>query len=162
MDRLEERISDAISLSAQADIQQEADCRRESEMVASAPKPHYSFGGKVIRVHDGDTLIVQGADTWPEWWQVVAIRLLGIDAPELHDKRKELADLADKARLALSGLLPLGSRVTFNQVHPDKYGGRLLAVPFFAGVNCCEELLKLGLARPYDGHGPKPWGTVKQ
>lgn len=155
---LNERITVALSLSRQADCQQEADVNRGGK--ASVSAPHHeggSFAGTVLRIHDGDTLIVQGPSEWPEWWRVIAVRLLGIDAPELHDHRPELAAKALESSLALAGMVQASGLVLFNDVKPDKYGGRILGVPIVSGKNCCEEMLALGLARVYEGRGPKPW-----
>jgi micrococcal nuclease len=163
MNQLDERIAAALEWSAHADIQQEADCRRDSSSrLVAAKAQRYSFVGKILRVHDGDTIAVQGEKDWPQWWQVIADRLLGIDTPELKDKRPEIRLIAEQARIALTKLTPVGSDVFFDQVSPDKYGNRLLGVPIVNGVDCCKELLRLGLAKPYSGRGVKPWGAVTQ
>lgn len=155
---LNERITVALALSRQADRQQEADVNRSGKASASAPRHKGgSFAATVLRVIDGDTLIVQGPAEWPEWWRVIAVRLLGIDAPELHDHRPELAAKAQEAEKALAGMVQASGLVLINDVRPDKYGGRLLGTPIVSGKNCCEEMLALGLARVYEGRGLKPW-----
>jgi endonuclease YncB( thermonuclease family) len=58
-------------------------------LLAAAPAPAITLTGRVIGVHDGDTITVLDGDQRPE-----KIRLAGIDAPELgqpHGKRSKLA-----------------------------------------------------------------------
>lgn len=66
--------------------------------------------GKVVSVHDGDTITVL-LDTKAS----VKVRLWGIDAPELKQ------DYGNKAREALSDLLA-GKRVDFDAKQKDRYG----------------------------------------
>lgn len=152
-------IDDAIEMSEIAEAQAVAAGPPEERMAAKPlPPADQKFTGRVLRVHDGDTLVVLGPATWPVWWRTVAVRLFGIDAPEMHDTRPEIKALADKAHAMLASLLPVGSSIDIHSVTPDKYGGRVLGIPLEPnGADACQAMLAAGLARPYAGVGPKPW-----
>lgn len=98
---------------------------------------------------DGDTAKVTVA---------VSYRIRGIDAPEVSGCSKEKGL---QARAELQALLSSGDV----EIHPvmrddgeydlDKYGRRL-AVIFAGGKNVAEVLIEKGLAKLYDGKGPRP------
>lgn len=115
--------------------------------------------GVVVSVHDGDTLRVRVAcEGCPNLFRTWGVRLLGVDAPELRDKRPEFRALAIEARKVLAALCPVGAAVTLHDIAKDKYGGRLLArVECPCNGDVAEVLKGLGLAREYWGRGPKPW-----
>lgn len=115
--------------------------------------------GVVLAVRDGDTLRVRlDCPACPKLLQTWGIRLLGVDAPELKDKRPEYAELARQARGALGELCPAGAAVALRGVKWDKFGGRMLAwVSCGGGPDAAETLKGLGLARVYWGKGKKPW-----
>ena len=77
--------------------------------------------GVVVRVCDGDTLVVD----IPEYPDVIGksirVRLLGVDAPELRDPDPALRQAAQAARRAMEALLPPGTAVTLTRIRRDKY-----------------------------------------
>ncbi len=120
--------------------------------------PAEDLTGVVVRVIDGDTLKVRlDCPACPQLLRVWGVRVLGIDAPELRDKRPDRAFLAREARGVLTDLCPAGSAVQLRGVKWDKYGGRMLAGVECGGQDVAEVLKGHGLAREYWGRGPKPW-----
>lgn len=115
--------------------------------------------GVVLRVLDGDTLRVRiDCPCCPPLLKTWGVRLLGVDAPELKDKRADRAFLAREARGVLAELCPAGAAVTLRGYKADKFGGRLLAwVSCNGGPDAAEVLRGYGLVREYWGKGPKPW-----
>lgn len=114
--------------------------------------------GVVAEVRDGDTLRVQVAcPECPKLFRVWGVRIKGIDAPELGDKRPEIQAVAVEAWEALAELCPKGSVVLLRGVSFDKYGGRLLAGVECLGGDTAEVLKARGLVREYRGRGKKPW-----
>ncbi len=110
----------------------------------------------VVAVVDGDTLAVR-AHIW--LGQVVAthVRLLGIDAPELHGHCPRERQAAQRAREALSQRTR-GGVVTLEDLRPDKYGGRVLArVRDARGVDLAAALLSDRLVAPYAGGRRADW-----
>ncbi|MDF2765570.1 MAG: hypothetical protein K0S81_2564, partial [Rhodospirillales bacterium] len=64
----------------------------------------------VVRVIDGDTFEAR-AEVWPDIHVTVAVRVAGIDAPELHARCARERELAVSARALLAGALPPGAAV---------------------------------------------------
>jgi micrococcal nuclease len=100
------------------------------------PQPGRFLEGTVRRVIDGDTVVVRLADSRQE-----RVRLIGIDAPEIHESEKltrevartgrdsvTLRRLGRRAAAFTAALLPPGSRVRLElDVEPYDRNERLLA-----------------------------------
>jgi len=101
----------------------------------------------VLRIVDGDTLIVKLPCDLDFVCNLVEVRVLGIDTPELHGFHcpKEL-ELAKKAKAMLEGVYPIGSTFALANPHKDKYGRLLGNAPVAE-----KKLLEAGLAKPYKG-----------
>ena len=89
---------------------------------AVAAGPEYGQAqGVVVRVCDGDTLVVD----IPEYPDVIGksirVRLLGVDAPELRDPDPLIRQAAQAAHRAMAALLPPGTAVTLTRIRRDKY-----------------------------------------
>ena len=109
-------------------------------LLASEPQ---SFKGKVVSVHDGDTITVlhgKGKKT--------KVRLEGIDAPETNQP------FGESSRKALDDMV-YGRVVIVEVVTIDKYGrtvGRVLRNDLNANL----EMVRLGLAWRYDAYSQDP------
>jgi endonuclease YncB( thermonuclease family) len=120
---------------------------------------HESVPVVVDHVHDGDTLIV-AVPSWPAVVSPIQVRVAGIDTPELHDKRPSVRALALMARDWVAAHLPAGSGATLRHVRRDKYFRLLADVDVVVDGeirDLASELVRRGLARPYEGQGSKPW-----
>lgn len=133
-------------------------------MIAVASTPQRM---PIIEIHDGDTITTNVL--LPEPLNVVAVRIKGIDTPEMpapsyattgrlgRAKCKKEADLAIVAR---NSLVQLAASANYQLVivnyEWDKYGSRILADVYFGKINAAEFLKSKGLAREYWGEGPKP------
>jgi micrococcal nuclease len=95
-----------------------------------------SFTGKVVKITDGDTIVVL-----IEGNQQVKIRLEGIDCPESNQ------DFGNRAKQAVSDLC-FGKEVVIQKSGEDRYG-RTLGYVFVGDVNVNKELLRQGLAWHY-------------
>ena len=103
----------------------------------------------VLRVIDGDTFEAW-AEIWPDIEVTVAVRLAGIDAPELHAPCRRERALAASARDLLLREAPPRSVVLLTQIRHDKYAGRVTAeVRLRDGRAASSLLLAAGLAAPY-------------
>ena len=112
-------------------------CRRLLWLVALAATP--SAGEQVVRVKDGDSLVVASAG------REVDVRLAGIDAPELRQAR------GMEARTALETLVA-GRDVELQLVGGDAYR-RIVAHVLVDGLDVNVEMVRRGLAwvpRQYD------------
>ena len=119
---------------------------------ASAGAACYSW--PVLRVYDGDTITVS-IDTLPPELREVGVRLANIDAPELRADCPSEKDQAKAAKEALAQLLASGP-VQVCPIRWEKYG-RILATVWAGQVDVGEELVRRGLARPYDGGERGDW-----
>ena len=109
-------------------------------LVLALAAPAAAEGPRVI---DGDTIVHQGQ----------TIRIMGLDAPEVHPRCPAEAVLAERARLRLVDLLADG--FTVREHGRDRYN-RVLAEVFDArGMNVASVLIQEGLARRYNGRGPR-------
>ncbi|MES1991566.1 MAG: thermonuclease family protein [Pseudomonadota bacterium] len=115
----------------------------------------------LVDVVDGDTLMLK-AHIWIAQTIEMKVRLLGIDAPELHGKCEAERAKAQVAKVYL-GSLVAGRMLTMSEVSNDKYGGRVLArVDAQGRGDVGEAMLTRGLARPYDGGKRARWCDVAQ
>ncbi|MBW6399970.1 thermonuclease family protein [Roseomonas sp. HJA6] len=92
-----------------------------------------------LRVIDGDTIEVRGR----------IVRIIGLDAPEIHGRCPEETRLAIAARDRLAQLL--AGRSEIRTRGRDRYGRTLGRVLDANGRDVAQVLISEGLARPYDG-----------
>lgn len=105
---------------------------------------------RVVRLIDGDTFVAE-AFVWPGHAVTVAVRIRGIDAPELRGRCEAERRAARRARAALGRLLGRGP-VTVRNIGGDKYYGRVLADVSAGGEgDVAGAMLRLGMARAYRG-----------
>ncbi|WJH24365.1 thermonuclease family protein [Pseudarthrobacter defluvii] len=105
--------------------------------------------GTVVRVVDGDTLVVSinnGDHT---------IRLLNIDTPETKDPNQPVECLGPEASKYLEGLLPKGTqvRLEFDAERHDKYGRTLAGVFTADGSLVNAKIAQQGLGIPVEYGG---------
>jgi micrococcal nuclease len=98
----------------------------------------------VVRVLDGDTVVVNMDLGWHTWRHDEHVRLNGIDAPE----RKDLARWT-AAKTFVEGLLPPGTEVLLVSEKLEKYGRTLGRLLLRDGRDVSHEVVKAGLAEPY-------------
>ena len=111
---------------------------------------------EIVRILDGDTVLVL-AMPWPDQHVRVAVRLRGIDAPEMKAKCPGEREAAALARAALAELAGGSGEVALYNVSGGKYFGRVLAdIVTPAGIDIGPELMARGLVTAYDGGKRKP------
>lgn len=128
----------------------------------------YVYDATCVRVIDGDTVVLHLVKTFTQDVDFgffvkdamtltktaeVTFRLNGINTPEIVGLSKT-AGLAAKSALEL---MIVGQNLRVVSHKPDKYG-RWLADIYLPNdtVSVNQRLVKLGLALPWDGQGPKP------
>lgn len=88
----------------------------------------------------------------------IRVRILGIDAPEIHGKCESEITMANAARDRLANLLPKGSVVELSGIKDDKYLGRIDAhVKMADGRDVGNIMLDEKLVRKYGGKKRQPW-----
>ena len=99
----------------------------------------------VVRVVDGDTLVLRGRGVGPLPAEPTRVRVLLVDTPEVHTRHECFGDEAfDRAE----DLVPDGSqvRVLADRDPDDRFGRALLHVWNADGVNLGEALVREGFA----------------
>jgi micrococcal nuclease len=125
-----------------------------------------SFAVTISRVKDGDTVELLRPRPFGK---PVSIRLLashsGIDTPETDGPCEAEREAAAKAKAFTVGKVTAAqNRARAVNVRTDKYGGRydaqLIVIVDGVKMNLGDELLKAGLALPYDGGTRPDWCAV--
>lgn len=107
---------------------------------------------------DGDT-IKADVQVWPSLTVDAAIRVIGVDTPEISQAKcpeEKAAGIAarDFTNVWISAHVPL----VINTVRPDKYSGRYDAVVVGNnGDNLAADLIKSGHGRSYRGGARQSW-----
>ena len=111
---------------------------------------------RIISVYDGDTFRVD-IDALPEIvGKNIAIRILGIDTPEIQGKCEQEKLLAIKARDLARDYLNNAKSIHLKNLSRGKYF-RLLADVFVDDFNLADALLEKGLAVKYSGKEKSSW-----
>lgn len=113
-----------------------------------------SFLALILTVTDGDTFKAR-IEIWPSVEVITAVRLKGIDTPEIRGKCAAEREKALAARERLRSLL-VGS-VVISNVELDKFAGRVDATVTVDGKNVGDTLVSEGLARVYTGGTRQGW-----
>lgn len=100
-----------------------------------------AVSGKVIRVSDGDTILLQSGS------QRIKVRMYGIDAPELKQNYGEDSKNYLEKRI-------LNKNVDVKVINEDKYGRKVGKV-FYKNKDINLEMIKTGNAWFYEYHAKK-------
>lgn len=109
----------------------------------------------IIKVRDGDTFMIDIPNIPDVFGKNIAVRIRGIDTPELNDSREEIRKISIQAKEELERLLLNAKEITLYNLGRDKYF-RLLASVKVDNMDVSEYLIKKGLAKKYNG-GKKEW-----
>ncbi len=110
---------------------------------------------KLVRVVDGDTIIVD-IEGWPPIiGEQIGVRVSGCDTPELRDKRPEIRAKARCARDVVKAMLQAAGYIELRNIRRGKYF-RIVADVYADGYNLADLLISAGHALPYAG-GTKQW-----
>lgn len=109
---------------------------------------------ELVGVRDGDTFVINIKNIPAVFGKEIAIRIRGIDTPELNDSRKDIKDIAYKAKFELEELLYSSKRIVLSELGRDKYF-RVLATVKADDIDVGQYLIKKGLAKKYTGK--KEW-----
>ena len=110
----------------------------------------------VISVYDGDTFRVNIDSLPPIVGKNIAIRLNGVDTPEIQGKCQYEKDLALEARDFVRNKLANAKEIKLTKIERGKYF-RVVARVVIDGVSLEQDLLDLGLAYKYNGGKKSSW-----
>ena len=111
---------------------------------------------RVISVYDGDTFRVDIDELSDIVGKNIAIRILGIDTPEIRGQCEKEKQLAIKARDFTRYYLNNASNIQLSNLKRDKYF-RLLADVYIDGESLAAALLVNNLAVRYSGNKKSNW-----
>ena len=115
---------------------------------------------EVTSVYDGDTFRANIEGFPAIIGERMAIRIAGIDTPEMRDKNPKVKELAQLAKQFTVKRLRDGKHIVLKNIQRGKYF-RIVADVYIDGVSLGEGLIKAGLAKPYTG-GKKPeWSDTR-
>jgi endonuclease YncB( thermonuclease family) len=118
-----------------------------------------TYDAQIIRVNDGDTVVIAApflpAPLKPE----LAVRVFGVDTPEKgfraqcpsEDQRGQAATAFTKNAVSTT------QRHQVTLYGWDKFGGRVLGDIILNGVSLRAELIRNGFAREYFGEAKQSW-----
>lgn len=109
-----------------------------------------TYAGTARLVHDGGTVICQLWDSIVQMYVQVAVRVRGVQAPELTDPG------GPQVKAALAELIGPGAAVLVGDVGPYPRPGHITGRLVVAGVDVASWLLERGYAVPWDGRGARP------
>ena len=124
--------------------------------IQAAPQYGTVTVSKVISVYDGDTFRVNIASLPPIVGKNIAIRVSGVDTPEIRGKCQYEKNLALKARDFVRGKLANAKEIKLTNLQRGKYF-RVVANVLVDGVSLEQELLDNELAYRYDGGKKLSW-----
>lgn len=109
------------------------------------------YGGTVHHHYDGDTVFALLWDPLAQLYLLAAVRVRGVQAPELHDRG------GPTVAAAVADLAPVGTAVLVGDVGPYPRPGHITgSITTHAGVDVATWLLERGYAVRWDGSGAKP------
>lgn len=115
----------------------------------------YDF--KVLRVIDGDTVVIEAPFLPVELKQVLRLRVMGIDTPEKGARAKceKEKSMAIHAKQFVENRIELAKSIKVVLVGWDKYGGRVLGDLIIDGEHLSTSLIIRNYAVLYNGSGKK-------
>jgi endonuclease YncB( thermonuclease family) len=123
------------------------------------PKNSATYDAQVIRVSDGDTIVIAApflpAPLKPE----LAVRIFGVDTPE-KGARAQCPQEDQRAQMAskwTTQLIQQGGKIQVTLYGWDKFGGRVLGDITVNGQSVRAGLIANGLAREYYGDAKQSW-----
>jgi endonuclease YncB( thermonuclease family) len=122
---------------------------------SSYPQIFVLTAGDVVSVYDGDTFKVDLQGVHPLFGNNVSIRVNGIDTPEITGQSDAVEALGQQARELAKSMLESAAAIELRNPQRGKYF-RILADVYVDGESLAAKLKLAGLAKTYDGKGPKP------
>jgi endonuclease YncB( thermonuclease family) len=118
-----------------------------------------TYDAQIIRVNDGDTVVISAPFLPKPLKPELAVRIYGVDTPEKgfraqcpsEDQRGQAATAFTKNAVATT------QKHQVTLYGWDKFGGRVLGDIILNGVSLRAELIKNGFAREYYGEAKQSW-----
>jgi endonuclease YncB( thermonuclease family) len=118
-----------------------------------------TYDATIIRVSDGDTVVIEAKWVPAPIKPQVSVRIFGVDTPEKGFRAQCPAE--NEKGLAASAftkdLVAKATKIEYTLYDWDKFGGRVLGDLVLDGKSLREQLITNGFARPYFGEAKQSW-----
>jgi endonuclease YncB( thermonuclease family) len=118
-----------------------------------------TYDAQVLRVSDGDTIVIAAPFLPQPLKPELAVRIYGVDTPE-KGHRAQCPQEDQRAQLAskyTTQLIAQGGKLQVTLYAWDKFGGRVLGDIIVNGQSVRAGLIANGLAREYYGDAKQSW-----
>jgi len=118
-----------------------------------------TYDAQVLRVSDGDTIVISAPFLPQPLKPELAVRIFGVDTPE-KGHRAQCPSEDQRAQLAskfTTQLIQQGGKIQVTIYGWDKFGGRVLGDIIVNGQSVRMGLIQNGLAREYYGEAKQSW-----
>ena len=115
----------------------------------------YEYNCKIVRVIDGDSIIVDIDLGFGLWIHGESIRLFGVDCPECRSRDPEEKAAGLAAKEFVKGLLHDGGTYTLTTKEKGKFGRYLGVIMLSDNTSVNAALVSEHLAVPYSGQNKK-------
>jgi len=118
-----------------------------------------TYDTQIIRVSDGDTIVISAPYLPKPLKPELAVRIYGVDTPEKGHRAQcaQENEQALKASQYTTQLIKNGKKIQVTLYKWDKFGGRVLGDIIVDGQSVRAGLIKNGHAREYYGEAKQPW-----
>lgn len=116
----------------------------------------YEYNCKIVRVIDGDSIILDIDLGFGLWIHGESIRLFGVDCPECRSRDKEEKAAGLAAKDFVKRLLHDGGTYTLTTKEKGKFGRYLGTIYLTEETSINDALIKERLAVPYFGQSKNP------
>jgi len=118
-----------------------------------------TYDATIVRVSDGDTVVVEAKWIPAPIKPQIAVRIFGVDTPEKGGRAQCPAEDAkgQAASAFTKNLVAKATKIQYTLYDWDKFGGRVLGDLVLDGKSLREQLIANGLARPYFGEAKQSW-----
>ncbi len=123
------------------------------------PKNSATYDAQIIRVSDGDTIVIAAPFLPQPLKPELAVRIYGVDTPEKGHRAQCPAE-AQRGEMAsqfTKQLVQSGQKFQVVLYGWDKFGGRVLGDIIVNGQSVRAGLIANGLAREYYGEAKQSW-----
>jgi endonuclease YncB( thermonuclease family) len=123
------------------------------------PKNAATYDAQILRVSDGDTIVIAAPFLPQPLKPELAVRIYGVDTPEKGHRAQCPAE-AQRGEMAsqyTKQLVQSGQKFQVTLYGWDKFGGRVLGDIIVNGQSVRAGLIANGLAREYYGEAKQSW-----
>ena len=123
------------------------------------PKNSATYDAQILRVSDGDTIVIAAPFLPAPLKPQLAVRIFGVDTPEKGHRAQcpSEAQRGEQATQFTKQLVSQGKQFQVVLYGWDKFGGRVLGDIIVDGQSVRQGLIANGLAREYYGEAKQSW-----